>query len=84
MDRLAQNGLIERVQDKDDRRRVVHELSDYGARAVGEMETRFRERIDRVFAKLDEQSLQRALAGLRELSDAYDSIEAEDAAGVEE
>lgn len=78
MDRLARQGLIERIPDVGDRRRVVHELSDSGRSLVGEMESKFRLRLDRVFEKLDRPALERVMFGLRDLTEAYDAVDRED------
>jgi DNA-binding MarR family transcriptional regulator len=80
MDRLARHGLIERIPDVEDRRRVVHELSESGRSLVGEMESRFRMRLDQVFEKLDSPALERVMFGLRDLTEAYDAVDREDAA----
>jgi DNA-binding MarR family transcriptional regulator len=76
MDRLARLELIERVPDPEDRRRVVHELSARGTSLVGEMESRFRERLDHVFDLLDRPAIERLLLALRDLTEAYDAADA--------
>ncbi len=79
MDRLVRNDLIERVPAKDDRRLVLHSLSRAGSQLVEETERRFREKMDRVLSRLDDSQVARIVEALRDLAEASDAAEAEEA-----
>jgi DNA-binding MarR family transcriptional regulator len=79
MDRLVRNDLIERAPAKEDRRLVLHSLSTAGRDLVEDTERRYREKMDRVLARLDEEQIARIVDALRDLADATDAAEAEEA-----
>lgn len=79
MDRLVRNALIERVPAKEDRRLVLHSLSDAGRELVEETERRYRAKMDRVLSRLNEQQVARLVEALRDLAEATDAAEAEEA-----
>ena len=78
MDRIVQNRLVQREVDADDRRLVRHNLTKSGFEIIGEMERTFRSRMDRVFALLNEEQLDRLVLALRDLFAAYEAIEVSD------
>jgi len=79
MDRLVRNALIERVPAKEDRRLVLHSLSDAGRELVEETERRYRAKMNRVLSRLNEQQVARLVEALRDLAEATDAAEAEEA-----
>ena len=77
MDRLVRHNLVERVADADDRRLVRHYLSERGSEVVEEIERSGRARMNEWFSRLDDDQITRLVQSLREVSDAYESMEAE-------
>jgi long-chain acyl-CoA synthetase len=73
VDGLVARGLVERHHDRDDRRRVGHELTDPGRRLLGAAEDEIERRLSEI-AGLRSGGARAAFAGLhpwREALDAY-------------
>lgn len=83
MDRLVRNELVRRQVDDDDRRLVRHYLTPTGLRTVEEMERTGRARMNRVFAHLSRDRLERLALALRDLVAAAEAVGAEEGHRVE-
>ena len=67
MDRIVQNRFIRRDVDDSDRRLVRHRLTESGLATIEQMEREFRARMDRVFAQLSDDQVERLVLGLSDL-----------------
>lgn len=79
MDRLVRNSLIERVPAKDDRRLVLHSLSEAGSQLVEDTERRYHAKMDLVLSHLTDAQVSRIVEALRDLAAATEAAEAEEA-----
>lgn len=75
MDRLAQNRLVSREPDANDRRMVRHDLTDEGRRVVRDLERTGRERMNEVLENLSTDQLERLVAALRDLTEAIEKVD---------
>jgi DNA-binding MarR family transcriptional regulator len=75
--RLVERGIVARLDDASDRRRVVVTLTDAGHRLIGEMEAGRRERMSRLFSQLNEEQQQRLLQSVKDLHAAATRLEVE-------
>ncbi len=82
IDRLVHSGLVRREIGEEDRRLVRHHLTNTGFTTIEAMELAFRGRMNRVFARLTSDQLERLVASLRDLFAASDIVEAEEAMTV--
>ena len=67
IDRMEENGLVERVRVPDDRRLVVVRPAAAGVRAINETESSKRDRLRSVIGRLSPAERQVALSALRSL-----------------
>lgn len=72
VDGLVARGLVERHNDRDDRRRVGHELTDRGRRLLETAEAEIERRLSEI-AALRSGGAAAAFAGLRPWRDALDA-----------
>lgn len=85
VDRLSADGLVERLQDGDDRRSVQVALTSAGRRAVGERRARRTQRFERdlaLLASAEWAAISAALPALEHLSLAMMDALAEERAGT--
>ena len=82
MDRIVQNRLVRRDVGDDDRRLVRHRLTENGLATIEQMEREFRDRMDRVFAQLSDDQLERLVLGLRDLFSAMEIVDSTEPAKV--
>jgi long-chain acyl-CoA synthetase len=75
VDGLVARGLVERHHDRDDRRRVGHELTDQGRRLLGTAEDEIERRLSEI-AGLRPGGPAAAFAGLRPWREALDAYRA--------
>lgn len=64
VDGLVARGFVERLPDPDDRRRVTHEISDAGRKAVSSADEAIQERLTQLALSLSAAERSRANAGL--------------------
>ncbi len=82
MDRLVRNDLVRREVDAEDRRQVLHFLSEKGREMVAELERTGRARFQRILCHLSEEQLERLVAALQDLFTATEAAEAAERAGA--
>lgn len=75
MDRIVQHSLVRRDVGDDDRRLVRHRLTDIGRTTIEQMERVFRGRMDRVFAQLNDDQVERIVLALRDLFTATEAVD---------
>jgi long-chain acyl-CoA synthetase len=73
VDGLVSRGLVERGQDPDDRRRVRHELTSAGRRALAAADDALGARLEELAARLSPAQARRALEGLELWHQALDA-----------
>jgi long-chain acyl-CoA synthetase len=77
VDGLVERGLVERIHDKDDRRRVNHTLTDEGHEALRAADDAVAEVLEALAARLSSVDAERALGGLAQILEALDDALAE-------
>ncbi|MCH7808979.1 MAG: MarR family transcriptional regulator [Chloroflexi bacterium] len=80
VDRLVRNKLVARDVDESDRRLVRHRLTKKGADVFRELQSMGRERLTRVFERLDDGQVERIAEALRDLIDAVEAVASEERA----
>lgn len=80
VDRLVRNKLVARDVDESDRRLVRHRLTKKGADVFREVQSMGRERLTRVFERLDDGQVERIAEALRDLIDAVEAVASEERA----
>ncbi len=70
MDRMEERGLIERLRDDDDRRKVVVRPGPAGRLALEQTEGLRRDRLRRILSRLDDRRLRRARQAVRDVREA--------------
>ena len=78
VDRLVQNKLVARDVDESDRRLVRHRLTKKGASVFRELQSMGRERVSRVFERLDDEQVKRVVEALRDLNEAVEAVASEE------
>ncbi len=78
VDRLVRNKLVARDVDDSDRRLVRHRLTKKGAGVFRELQSMGRERLTRVFDRLDDKQVERVVEALRDLIEAVEAVASED------
>ena len=78
VDRLVRNKLVARDVDESDRRLVRHGLTKKGGDVFRELRTMGRERLTRVFDRLDDKQVERVVEGLRDLIEAVEVVASEE------
>ena len=78
VDRLVRNKLVARDVDESDRRLVRHRLTKKGADVFRELRSMGRERLTRVFDRLDDKQVERVVEALRDLIEAVEAVASED------
>ncbi len=78
VDRLVRNKLVAREVDDSDRRLVRHRLTKKGAGVFRELRSMGRERLTRVFDRLDDKQVERVVEALRDLIEAVEAVASED------
>ncbi len=78
VDRLVRNKLVAREVDESDRRLVRHRLTKKGSSVFRELQSMGRERVSRVFDRLDDKQVKRVVAALRDLNEAVEAVASED------
>ncbi len=78
VDRLVRNKLVARDVDDSDRRLVRHRLTKKGADVFRELQSMGRERLTRVFDRLDDKQVERVVEALRDLIEAVEAVASED------
>ncbi len=78
VDRLVRNKLVARDVDESDRRLVRHRLTNKGASVFRELQSMGRERLARVFDRLDDEQVKRVVEALRDLNEAVESVASEE------
>jgi DNA-binding MarR family transcriptional regulator len=78
VDRLVRNKLVAREVDDSDRRLVRHRLTKKGADVFRELQSMGRERLTRVFDRLDDKQVERVVEALRDLIEAVEAVASED------
>ena len=74
VDRLVRNKLVAREVDENDRRLVRHRLTKKGGSVFRELQSMGRERVSRVFDRLDDDQVKRVVEALRDLIDAVEAV----------
>jgi len=74
VDRLVRNKLVAREVDENDRRLVRHRLTKKGSSVFRELQSMGRERVSRVFDRLDDDQVKRVVEALRDLIDAVEAV----------
>jgi DNA-binding MarR family transcriptional regulator len=70
IDRMEDRGLVERLRDPDDRRKVVIQPGPGGRIALEQTEGLRRDRLRRILGRLDARQVRRAGAAVRDLREA--------------
>ncbi|RLC57310.1 MAG: hypothetical protein DRI30_04435 [Chloroflexi bacterium] len=78
VDRLVRNKLVSREVDESDRRLVRHSLTKKGSSVFRELQSMGRERVSRVFDRLDDKQVKRVVEALRDLNEAVEAVASED------
>ncbi len=78
VDRLVRNRLVARDVDESDRRLVRHRLTKKGASVFRELQSMGRERLSRVFERLDDEQVKRVVEALRDLNEAVEAVASEE------
>jgi DNA-binding MarR family transcriptional regulator len=78
VDRLVRNKLVARDVDENDRRLVRHSLTKKGANVFHALQSMGRERLTRVFARLDDEQVKRVVEALRDLNEAVEAVASEE------
>lgn len=71
VDGLVERGWVERRESPEDRRRVLHQITDAGRGALADSSRCLAGAIDTLFEHLDDAERAQALAGLDVLGDAF-------------
>jgi DNA-binding MarR family transcriptional regulator len=79
MDRLVRSELVQREEDREDRRLVRHYLTPTALGMVSELERTGRERMGKVLNRLSPNQLDRLVEALRDFAAAAEEVEAEEA-----
>jgi DNA-binding MarR family transcriptional regulator len=79
MDRLVHSQLVQREEDREDRRLVRHYLTPTALGMVSELERTGRERMGKVLNRLSPDQLDRLVEALRDFAAAAEEVEAEEA-----
>ena len=79
MDRLVRSELVQREEDREDRRLVRHYLTPTALGMVSELERTGRERMGKVLNRLSADQLDRLVEALRDFAAAAEEVEAEEA-----
>ena len=78
VDRLVRNKLVARDLDESDRRLVRHRLTTKGADVFRELQSMGRERLTRVFDRLDDRQVERVVEALQDLIEAVEAVASEE------
>lgn len=78
VDGLVRNKLVARDVDESDRRLVRHRLTTRGASVFRELQSMGRERLSKVFERLDDEQVERVIEALRDLNDAVEAVASEE------
>lgn len=78
VDRLVRNKLVARDVDESDRRLVRHRLTKKGADVFRELRSMGQERLTRVFERLDDEQVKRAVDALSDLIEAVEAVASEE------
>ena len=78
VDRLVRNKLVARDLDESDRRLVRHRLTTKGADVFRELQSMGRERLTRVFDRLDDRQVERVVEALQDLIEAVGAVASEE------
>ena len=79
MDRLVRSQLVQREEDREDRRLVRHHLTPTALGMVSELERTARERMGKVLNRLSPDQLGRLVEALRDFAAAAEEVEAAEA-----
>ena len=79
MDRLVRSELVQREEDREDRRLVRHYLTPTALGMVSELERTARERMGKGLNRLSPDQLDRLVEALRDFAAAAEEVEAEEA-----
>ncbi len=78
VDRLVRNKLVAREVDDSDRRLVRHRLTKKGGDVFRELQSMGRERLTRVFDRLDDKQVERVVEALGDLIQAVEAVASEE------
>lgn len=75
VDKLVEKGMVKRVQDEDDRRRVLISATDNALKVKDEIHSRHREYFEQILSDVDEKDIDIVLKGLSKLNEIVNGSE---------